>query len=223
MIVVFIGGASGSGKSTLAHLLSARMNQSGKTSQVISMDDYFLEAPASIDTPEKLAHYRNNTNFDQIDMFDLPMLTRHLQALHLGVTITKPIFDFPTNRRLTSEAVSPSDYLIIDGLFTLLFAKSLPKELEKLTVFVGTSWYRSLIHHRVTRDVSERARQPADVLRQERKYVGPSFFGPIANSKSGVDIDLLNDPHTDTTKPHPLESGVNDVITALEEKQKLVY
>lgn len=217
MILIFIAGASGSGKTTLANMLVERLNQSGKTSQVLSMDDYYHEIPEGVD----LDHYRNNTNFDRLEMCDQALLIKHLLALNNGQTITKPIFDFPTNKRLTTEMISPPEFLIVEGLFALCIANNLPasNDFAKLTVFTGTSSYLDLIKTRVTRDVNQRNRQPNDVWRQERKFVGPAFFNTISKSKSRVDIDVLNDSHLDTTKPHPLENAVEEIISALEEKQ----
>ena len=220
MILIFIAGASGSGKTTLANMLVERLNQSGKTGRLLSMDDYYFEIPEGVD----LHHFRNNTNFDRLEMCDQSLLINHLMALHNGQTITKPIFDFPTNRRLSTEIVSPPEFLVVEGLFALCIAKNLPisNDIAKLTVFTGTSSYLGLINTRVTRDVNERNRQPEDVWRQERKFVGPGFFNTIAKSKNGVDIDVLNDPRLDTNKPHPLENAVDDIISALEDKQALI-
>ena len=218
MMIIFIAGASASGKTTLSKKLNARLNQTNQTSQIISMDDYFLEIPDGVD----IGYFRNNTNFDCLEMYDLSLLHNHLTALHNGETITKPIFDFPTNKRLTTERISPPEFLIVEGLFSLCVAKQLLiPGLAKLTVFTGTSSYLSLLNTRVTRDVNERSRKKDDVMRQEGKYVGPAFFNTIAKSKNGVDIDILNDTHHTQSGTHPLETGVDEIITALAEKQGL--
>ncbi len=219
MILIFVAGASGSGKTTLTTMLVERLNQMSKTSQALSIDDYFVEIPEGVD----IDYYRTHTNFAELKMIDVTLLEGHLMALHNGETISKPIFDFPTNRRLNTESISPPEFLIIEGTFGLAIAKTLSeaKNLTKLTVFVGKSSYWDILNSRIARDEKERNRERIDILREERKYLGPAFFDVMAKSKNGVDIDVLNDPQLDNTKPHPLASAVNEIIAALEDKRAL--
>jgi uridine kinase len=227
MKIIFIAGGSGAGKTSLAHALVEALEKTDTTSQYLTMDDYFKEIPDQyhetipaeyfVNNPDKKAidHFRDHTNFDTINHFELGLLEQHLTLLNQGTTITKPIFDFPTNKRLTHQTITPPDYLVIEGLFALAFAKKLPDTFEKLTVFVGTSSYQGLIGTRTKRDVSERDRAPAAVIQQERKYVGPAFFKAILDSKLGVDIDILNDPHVNSNTPHPLDNAVDEIFSSL--------
>ena len=79
--------------------------------------------------------------------------------------------------------------------------------------------YWNILNSRIARDEKERNRQLIDVLREEGKYLGPAFFDVMAKSKNGVDIDVLNDPQLDNTKPHPLVCAVDEIVSALEAKQ----
>lgn len=221
MILIFVAGASGSGKTTLTTMLVERLRQLGKTSQALSIDDYFVEIPEGID----IDYYRTHTNFAELKMIDVPLLECHLMALHNGETISKPVFDFTTNRRLNTEIIPPPEFLVIEGTFALAIAKTLSKEkdLTKLTVFVGKSSYMSILSSRIARDEKERNRERVDILREERKYLGPAFFDVMAKSKNGVNIDVLNDLQFDDTKPHPLACAVEEIISALEDKQALIH
>ena len=219
MNLIFIAGASGSGKTTLTTMLVEQLNQLGKTSQALSIDDYYVEIPDGVD----IDYYRTHTNFAELKMIDLPLLESHLMALHRGETISKPVFDFPTNRRLNTEIITPPEFLVIEGTFALSIAKTLTQaqDLPKLTVFVGQSSYLNMLNSRIVRDERERNRQQIDVLREERKYLGPAFFDVMAKSRNGVDIDVLNDPQLDDTRPHPLACAVDEIISALEAKQMI--
>ena len=217
MNLIFIAGASGSGKTTLTTMIVEQLNRLGVSSRALSIDDYYVEIPDGVD----IDYYRTHTNFADLKMIDVPLLESHLMALHRGETISKPVFDFPTNRRLNTETVTPPEFLIIEGTFALSIAKTLTQaqDLPKLTVFVGQSSYLNMLNSRIVRDERERDRQRIDVMREERKYLGPAFFDVMAKSRNGVDIDVLNDPQLDDTRPHPLVCAVDEIISALEAKQ----
>ncbi|NBX84860.1 MAG: hypothetical protein EBQ95_04530 [Gammaproteobacteria bacterium] len=212
MKIIFIGGASGSGKSTLAKMLFTRMQSEGLSVLHLSMDDYFIEVPAHITDIE---HFRRTENFDLIEKYDLDLLTHHLELLNVGHVIIKPIFDFPTNRRLTFEEVHPSDFVIIEGLFALTYAKTIPENLEKTTVFVGKSSYLELLRTRSARDLIERNLNPEDVILKERATVGPAFFFQICKDKKNVDFDISNDTCL-IGEQHPLEASVSEIIQSIQ-------
>ena len=225
MILVLIAGASGSGKTHLSKLLLAQLNASGGDNLLITMDDYFLEIPAGID----IDWFRANTQFDDPNMLELSLLKTHLMALHRGEDITKPVFDFPTNRRLQTEKITPPDVLIVEGLFALYFAqKFLQDDLTTLTVFVETNSYLTLLNRRAERDIKERGRPNAAVVRQlEHQYVGPAFFGTIVKSKTRADIVVDNSATSEefetSAQVHPLTQGVVDIIAALEIKRAVQH
>lgn len=211
MRIIFITGASGSGKSTFARKLFSKMLEQGLSVNQLSMDDYFHEVPEWV---HDIEHFRRTENFDQIEKYDLHLLTMHLESLRKRKAITKPIFDFPTNKRLSSEIIEPVDYVILEGLFALEYAKMLPNDFEKTTVFIGQSSYLELIKTRVKRDQSERALNESDVLMKERKSVGPAFFSHICKSKSGVDFDITNDACDVKSDIHPLDMAINEVLSS---------
>jgi uridine kinase len=214
MQLILIAGGSGSGKSTLANKLFLTMKNQHFSVCLISMDDYYLEVP---DDVTDINHFRQTENFDQIEKYDLTLLTNHLELLNQGLSVEKPIFDFPTNKRLTSEIINPCDFLIIEGLFALSYGKMLSNSFKKTTVYVGKTSYLDLINTRIKRDGEERALSPEHVKLKERKTVGAAFFFEICKSKSGVDFDISNDAFFEG-EIHPLDIAVNDIIWHLDDR-----
>lgn len=143
------------------------------------------------------SYRREHTHADTIGNFELNRL-----ALYL-------------TQSSQDHTLQSLDYLVIEGVFALALSKMLPSSLEKLTVFIGTSTYQGVVNTRLMRNiyennyVSDAAKQP------EPRYVGPAFFDTIIRSKSGVDIDILNDPHVNSDLPHPLDKAVDDVFSHL--------
>lgn len=225
MFAIFIAGASASGKTKLSSLLLDRLKANGGNHVLLKMDDYFHEIPDGVD----IDWFRKNTNFDKQDMLKLDLLKEHLLALNRGDAIIKPIFDFNKNKCLSSEEIDPPDVIIVEGLFALHFAKKfLEAELSALTVFVETNSYLTLIKRRIERDMRERGRHDdSEVKQQERRFVGPAFFGGttfvggIASSKLGADIVIDNSEDNSVAGSHPLVKGAEQIIGELETKKAL--
>ncbi len=193
MIIILIAGASASGKTRLAAELLITLNRLGSgPNLLLKMDDYYYERPEGVDSEA----FRRDTNFDTPTMLELSLLQEHLISLDRGETITKPVFDFNTNRRVRTETIDPPDVLIIEGIFALHFAQGLPEHLNKITAFVETNSYMGLLKRRIERDISERGRKDArEVLQQERRYVGPAFLRPLhpANARLILSWTTAND------------------------------
>lgn len=130
------------------------------------MDDYSTEAPDGID----IKSYRENTNFDRLEMYDLKLLKEHLIQLANGASIETPKFDFSKNKRSKWETVSPQPYIIIEGLFALKIAKDWTEISDKLTVFVGQSSYLDSIKMRTNRDQLKRGFTPEQTSKKEKKF-----------------------------------------------------
>lgn len=208
MTFIFIAGASGSGKSTLTSKLTEEFSQLDIPYTVLKMDDYSTEAPDGID----IKSYRENTNFDRLEMYDLKLLKEHLIQLANGASIETPKFDFSKNKRSQWETVSPQPYIIVEGLFALKIAKDWTEISDKLTVFVGQSSYLDSIKMRTNRDQFERGFTPEQTSKKEKKFVGPGFFDVIAKSKTNVDIDITNDP---VMGDAGLVEGIAQILDAL--------
>jgi uridine kinase len=209
MKFIFIAGASASGKSTLSAHLSLELFKWGISNMILKLDDYSIEAPDHI---TDIHHYRQVTNFDRLEMYDLELVKQHLLQLAKQQPIEKPCFDFATNKRVGFELVPPQDVLIVEGLFALVLAKSLPQNLDQLSVFISPSTYLSLLAMRTARDEKERNYNAEQTKLKERLFVGPCFFEVIAKSKTGVDIDITNDPDESNSA---IAKGVEQIVQTL--------
>lgn len=210
MTFIFIAGASGSGKSTLTKRLCEQFTTLDIPFAVLKMDDYSTEAPDGI---EDMETYRETTNFDRLEMYDLALLKIHLLNLAHGESIEKPVFDFSQNKRTAIEIIPSRPYIIIEGLFALIMAKELIEITDKLTVFIGQSSYLHSIKMRSSRDNLERGFSEEQTSKKEKKFVGPCFFDLIAKSKTKVDIDITND--MEMMKESGLNEGIKQILNAL--------
>src|SRR5215813_11520402 len=106
-----IAGPSCSGKTSIAVRLAALLPGS---STIFGLDSYY------IDLSHMPLSERRKFNFDRPDALEGPLLAEHLLALSRGETIQRPIFDFPTHTRRHGrfDEIRPSDFLIVEGLFT---------------------------------------------------------------------------------------------------------
>ena len=77
------------------------------------VDDYYLERPSHI--PEEV--YDRSTKFDTPTILDLNLLTTHLHALNAGETTTKPIYQCTTFSRCSTEVLTPTEVVLIEGIF----------------------------------------------------------------------------------------------------------
>ena len=140
-----IAGPSCAGKTVLARRLATMVPAS-----IVPLDAYYRDL-------SHLPHeQRAKQNFDRPDALDGDLIVQHMAELLAGNTIELPVYDFATHARTGGvERVEPSDYIIIEGLFTLHW--------EALRRLLGTSVYVELddtkcLDRRKQRDVRERGR-----------------------------------------------------------------
>lgn len=211
MFLIFIAGASASGKSSIAAALLQALLHEGKTAQIVSMDNYYHERPLDDDDPWA---YRLNTNFDHPERLDLDLLKAHLQQLYEGSPVAQPIFQFESNRRIGKQMISPSEFILVEGMFAQYFFKHYFNHHQpSLSIFVSVESYSDLLNRRTARDSIERGRSTELVIRQERRHGGPGFFGITAQCASGSDVHIHNDrPDRDYT------DILDEIKIAIEEK-----
>ncbi|KTD69480.1 uridine kinase [Legionella steelei] len=216
MIFVVIGGASGSGKTGLSQHLLTKLKQAGTSAQILNMDDYYREIPVGVD----IAEFRKKTNFDTPDMLHLDLLKQHIVALHEGLSITKPIFDFKTNKRIGEETVHPSDVIILEGIFAQYFYKHYwSSELPVVTANVATDNYLDIIERRIKRDMKERERKREESTAQEQKNVGPGFLKYTASSSMGADVFVINENRDGADGQNLiLDAAADEIIVEVEQK-----
>ena len=137
--IIMIAGPSGSGKTTTAHILCERLELIGKTTSVVSLDDFYLNREnAPLDE-------EGNPDFETVHSLDIPEINRCFeQVLETGVSMM-PVFDFVTGKRKEERKkvdISGGGLLIVEGLHALnpLLSEQLPKEnIFKIYISVSTS------------------------------------------------------------------------------------
>ncbi len=176
IVVLGIAGCSGSGKTTLAGELARTLG-----GVHFPLDHYYLD----------LGHLpfeeRIRQNFDDPDLIESPLLAAHVAALARGEAIERPVYDFATYTRVPNQAerVSAAQFLIVEGLFALVYPAMLP--LYQLRVYVDTP-DEVCFERRVRRDVEERGRTLESVRRQYEATVRPAAEQCIRPSAANADL-----------------------------------
>jgi uridine kinase len=178
-VVLGIAGCSGSGKTTLALELARTLNGIH-----FPLDNYYRD----------LAHLpfaeRIRQNFDDPVLIEAPLLAAHVAALARGEAIERPVYDFASYTRVpgVTGTVHPAPFLIVEGLFTLVYPELLP--LYHLRVYVDTP-DEVCFDRRLRRDVEQRGRTLESVRRQYDETVRPAATAFVR--PSSVNADLLID------------------------------
>ena len=178
--IIGIAGPSGSGKSTIAGLVAKEIG-----AQIFSLDSYYHE----------LSHLtyeeRCKANFDHPDSLDSKLLSEHLHALSRGESIVRPIYDFSIHTRAKeTERVTPGDYLIVEGIFALVWDHI--RELYGTKVFVEAG-HKLCLGRRIKRDIEERGRTEESVLAQYEATVRKMMDLYIKPTKQYADMILSGD------------------------------
>lgn len=174
--VIGIAGCSGSGKTTLANELARTLG-----GLRFPLDDYYCDL-AHLPLAERI-----KKNFDDPEMIEIPLLAAHIAALARGATIERPVYDFVSYTRVigATEAVTANDYLIVEGLFALVYPELLP--LYQLRVYVDTP-EELCFERRLKRDTQERGRTEESVRAQYQATVLPASVAYVRPSSANADL-----------------------------------
>jgi uridine kinase len=178
-LVLGFAGCSGSGKTTLAAELARTLD-----GLHFPLDHYYRD----------LAHLpfaeRVRQNFDDPALIESPLLAAHIAALARGESIDRPVYDFAIHTRVSNrtQTVRAGRSLIVEGLFTLVYAELLP--LYHLRIYIDTP-DAVCFERRMRRDVEQRGRTPESVRSQYEATVRPAAEQCIR--PSAVHADLLLD------------------------------
>jgi uridine kinase len=173
---VGIAGCSGSGKTTLAAELARNLNGIH-----FPLDTYYLDL-AHLPLAERAAQ-----NFDDPALIESSLLASHVAALARGESIERPVYDFSLYTRTLgrTETVTAQGFLLVEGLFTLVYPELLP--LYQLRVYVDTP-DDVCFERRVKRDVEERGRTPESVRLRYEATVRPSSVTWVRPSAANADL-----------------------------------
>jgi uridine kinase len=178
-VVIGVAGCSGSGKTTLAAELAHALGGIH-----FHLDSYYRD----------LGHMplaeRARQNFDDPAMIEIPLLAAHVAALAGGQAIERPIYDFATYTRVSgiTERVTPTAFLLVEGLFALHYPELLPH--YNLRVYIDTP-DELCFERRLKRDVDQRGRTPESVRLQYQATVRPA--GVLYVRPSAAVADLIVD------------------------------
>lgn len=163
-LIIGVSGGSGSGKSTVAGAAREELQRTVRVG-CIDMDAYYRHFVHL--EPEE----RKRVNWDHPDALDLELLADHLEALKLGRSVDKPVYDYVNHLRSErTEPVQPTEVLFVDGI--LLFADERIRSLCDLRVYVDTDADLRLIR-RIRRDIAVRGRPLEEILDQYLTTVRP--------------------------------------------------
>jgi len=179
-LLVAIVGGSGAGKTWLAEHLRTVLGR--RRTARLSLDDFYRDR--SHVPPAR----RARVNFDDPRAIDWPALECVLRALRAGRPARVPVYDFATHCRLARmKTLLPKPVVLVDGLW-LLRRRSV-RQLFALTVFMACPG-RLRLSRRLARDVRERGRTRASVLRQFREIVEPMHRRFVAPQARWADVVL---------------------------------
>ncbi len=176
--ILGVAGGTGSGKSTVAREILDAVGPDRIA--FLAQDNYYRDI--DWESPEQLLAH----NFDHPDALDTPLLVEHLRCLKSGRSIELPVYDFVRHRRTKeSRRIESRPVVLVEGI--LLFAEQEIRELLDFKVFVDTDADVRLVR-RIRRDLSERGRAVADVLRQYMTSVRPMHLEFVEPSKRWADV-----------------------------------
>lgn len=114
--IVSIAGPSASGKTTTAHILCDRLKELGETTEVVSLDDFYLPT-------EKLPIAEDGTkDIESVRALDIELLKECLNNIILTGKTNLPRYDFAGKKRILNDRkidISHRGIVIAEGLHAL--------------------------------------------------------------------------------------------------------
>lgn len=176
--LIGISGSSASGKTSIAKTLYEFLGP--QDCLLFSMDTYYKNL-----TPEQEKDL-DNYNFDMPEALDMDLLYEHLHSLMNWQNINMPTYDFSTNSRGKDTVfLDPKKIIIFEGI--LAFHDQRIRNLMNLKIFVDVEADICLIR-RTKRDIINRGRQLATVIKRYNNFVKPAFDEFVYPTRIFADI-----------------------------------
>ncbi len=173
-----VAGGSGSGKTTVARAILEAVGPDRIA--FLEQDSYYrVVAWSEEHTPE-------SHNFDHPEALDTALFLHHLRELRAGRAVECPVYDFTAHERTDRTVEIPArPVILLEGLHLLAVPEV--RALLDFKVYVDTDPDVRLIR-RLRRDLAERGRAVADVLRQYERTVRPMHLEFVEPSKRWADV-----------------------------------
>lgn len=168
VVIIGIAGGSGSGKTYIAKKIYGKW---------LGLDSYYRGL-------KKL----KVKNFDLPSAVELKLLRRHMEMLHKGKAIRKPVYSFVKQARAGFENYKPAKVIIVEGLFAL-HGIIMPE--VDVKVFVHSPLKKRLAR-RIRRDVAERGRTRASVIKQFLGQAEPAYRKYVLPTEKYADVVIKN-------------------------------
>lgn len=183
-LIIGVVGGSGSGKTTVARAI---LGATDVAAALIDQDAYYA------DLGHLTLDERRQVNFDHPDSLDNDLMVSQLESLAAGHAIDKPTYDFAAHTRAAATVrIEPAEVVIVDGI--LLFTEPRLRDLFDIKIFVDVADDIRFIR-RLQRDVTERGRTMADVIRQYLTTVRPMHLEFVEPSKRYADVIIPEGGH----------------------------
>jgi len=175
--VIGIAGGTGAGKTTVARNVADAV---GESVTRIPVDNYY-EDHSHLEFEE-----RKSINYDHPSAFEWELLRAHFSRLCAGESVEMPQYDFEIHNRTDERvAVTPSEILVLEGIFALYDDAIL--EMLDLRVYVMTDADVRILR-RIERDVVDRGRDLEGVIEQYLETVKPMHEQFVAPTRKHADI-----------------------------------
>ena len=177
-LVIGIAGASGSGKTTVAQEI---LNRVGAERITYLPHDAYYKDLSGLPPAQKAA-----VNFDHPNSLETGLLIEHLQLLKENKPVKLPVYDFSTDSRTEKTIlIKPHRVIMVEGI--LIFADPDLRSHFDIKIFVDTDPDLCFIR-RLQRDIEERGRTPAMVIKQYLNTVRPMQLEFVEPSKRYADV-----------------------------------
>ena len=191
--LIAIAGPSSSGKTTFSNRLKTKLMEKGLNPVVISMDDYYID--------RDLFDFDSVTDFEDINLLDIPLFNQHMRDLIDGKEVEMPRFDFTTKKRVKGKTLKldKNSPIVIEGIHALnkRMTELVPAN-RKFKIYIGPQIQVNLDNHnpisithlrlirRIVRDYQFRGSSPENTLKMWES-VRNGEFKWIYENQEGVD------------------------------------
>ena len=185
MLIIGIAGGSGSGKSTVVR----RLQRIFKDRIVVIPQDSYYKDSGHLTEEEKKVY-----NFDHPNAIDFDLLCAQLEQIKRGEAIEQPVYSYITCERSKTETVhvEPADIILVEGIL-IFTCQKLMKQMD-IKVFVDAD-DDDRLSRIMQRDIEERGKDVAAVIKRYNDLVKPMHLQFIAPSKRYADIIVPQGGH----------------------------